>query len=322
MIKYAIIAAPMLNKTLIKQRILELKRQTNAVILAHNYQLPEIYDVADFIGDSLELSRKAANTTADTIVFCGVHFMAETAAILCPNKTVLLPDLAAGCSLADSITAEQLRVWKAEHPAAVVVMYVNTTAEVKALSDYCCTSSNAVKIVQSIPADKEILFGPDMFLGAYVQRITKRPMHIWPGECHVHAGFRQEHLEKLQAKHPNAEFILHPECGCVSQCMYMLDEKKLKAAKILSTSGMIDEVKQSSAEEFIIGTEVGIIERMKREAPGKTYIPLRESAICEYMKKITIEKVLASLEHNQFVITVPPEIRVKAKLAIDRMIAL
>lgn len=320
--KYVIIVVPMLDKTLINHRIQELKRQKNVVILAHNYQLPEIYDVADFIGDSLELSRQAAGTTADTIVFCGVHFMAETAAILCPDKTVLLPDLAAGCSLADSITAEQLRSWKAEHPAAVVVMYVNTTAEVKALSDYCCTSSNAVKIVQSIPKDKEILFGPDMFLGAYVQRITKRNLHIWPGECHVHAGFRQEHLEQLQKKHPHAEFILHPECGCVSQCMYMLDEKKIAAAKILSTSGMIDEVKKSSADEFIIGTEVGIIERMNREAPGKKYIPLREAAICEYMKKITVEKVLASLEHDQFVITIPSEIRRKAKLAIDRMIAL
>lgn len=303
-----------------KQRILDLKREKNAIILAHNYQLPEIYDVADFIGDSLELSKQAGTTSADTIVFCGVHFMAETAAILCPNKTVLLPDLAAGCSLADSITADQLRAWKQEHPNAVVVMYVNTTAEVKALSDYCCTSSNAVKIVQSIPADKEILFGPDMFLGAYVQRVTKRNIHIWPGECHVHAGFRQEHIEQLQKRHPRAEFILHPECGCVSQCMYMLDDKKLTSAKVLSTSGMLKEVKASPADEFIIGTEVGMLERMRREVPNKKYIPLKETAICEYMKKITLEKVLASLEHNQFVITVPPDIRTKAKLAIDRMI--
>ncbi len=301
----------------------KLKRERNAIILAHNYQLPEIYDVADFIGDSLELSRQAATTQADTIVFCGVHFMAETAKILSPNKTVLLPDLAAGCSLADSINAEQLRAWKDEHPQAVVVMYVNTTAEVKALSDYCCTSSNAVKVVNSIPADQEILFGPDMFLGAYVQRLTKRTnMHIWPGECHVHAGFRAEHLAKLQAKHPNAEFILHPECGCVSQCLYMMDQKQLAHAKVLSTSGMLKEVRESTAQEFIIGTEVGIIERMKREVPNKRYIPLKETAVCEYMKKITLPKVYDALRLNQFAIDVPQDIQVKAKQAIERMIAI
>lgn len=307
----------------LKQAVERLKRDHNAVILAHNYQLPEIYDVADFIGDSLELSRQAAKTTADTIVFCGVHFMAETAKILSPNKTVLLPDLAAGCSLADSITPEQLQLWKAEHPNAVVVMYVNTSAAVKALSDYCCTSSNAVKVVNSIPAEQEILFGPDMFLGAYVQRLTKRTnMHIWPGECHVHAGFRAEHLTKLQAKHPNAELILHPECGCVSQCLYMMDKQQLKQAKVLSTSGMLAEVKQSTADEFIIGTETGIIERMKREVPGKRYIPLKETAVCEYMKKITLPKVYEALRLNQFEITVPQDIQIKAKQAIERMVAI
>ncbi len=316
-------STPPLNLTSLTQAVLELKRQRNAVILAHNYQLPEIYDVADFIGDSLELSRQAAQTTADIIVFCGVHFMAETAKILSPNKTVLLPDLAAGCSLADSITAEQLRSWKAEHPQAVVVMYVNTTAEVKALSDYCCTSSNAAKIVQSIPEDQEILFGPDMFLGAYVQRLTKRKnMHIWPGECHVHAGFRAEHLAKMQAKHPQAEFILHPECGCVSQCLYMMDQKQIKTAKVLSTSAMIKEVANSSADEFIIGTEVGIIERMKREVPGKKYYPLKETAVCEYMKKITLPKVYDSLRLNQFAIEVPEDVRARAKRAIERMVSI
>lgn len=310
-----------MNTEEIKDRIKQLKREKNAVILAHNYQLPDIYDVADFIGDSLELSRQAASTTAETIVFCGVHFMAETAKILSPHKTVLLPDLEAGCSLADSITANQLREWKAEHPDAVVVMYVNTSADVKALTDYCCTSSNAVNIVESIPADKEILFGPDMFLGAFVQRKTGRAMHIWPGECHVHAGFRAEHLEKLQAKHPNAEFILHPECGCVSQCLYMMGEGKIKSGKVLSTSGMIKEVKTSPADEFIIGTEVGIIERMKREAPNKKYIALKDDAVCVYMKKITLPKVLAALEHNQFEITLEPDILTNAKLAIDRMVS-
>lgn len=307
----------------LKQAIITLKQQQNTVILAHNYQLPEIYDVADFIGDSLELSRQAASTKADTIIFCGVHFMAETAKILSPQKTVLLPDLAAGCSLADSITADQLRAWKAQHPDAVVVMYVNTTAEVKALTDYCCTSSNAVKVVESIPADKEILFGPDMFLGSFVQRRTGRAnMHIWPGECHVHAGFRQEHLEKLRQRHPNAEFILHPECGCVSQCMVMLDQKQLAKAKILSTSGMIKEVQESTADEFIIGTEIGIIERMKRAVPDKKYIPLKPDAICEYMKKITLPKVYDSLRYQQFAITIPEDVRSRAALAIERMIVI
>lgn len=311
------------NQSSLPQAVRDLKRERNAVILAHNYQLPEIYDVADFIGDSLELSRQAASTTADTIVFCGVHFMAETAKILSPNKTVLLPDLAAGCSLAASINADQLRQWKSEHPYAVVVMYVNTTAAVKALTDYCCTSSNAVKVVQSIPPDQEILFGPDMFLGAYVQRLTKRTnMHIWPGECHVHAGFRAEHLQKLQHEHPNAEFILHPECGCVSQCLYMMDQKQIRQAKILSTSGMIKEVAQSTADEFIIGTEVGIIERMKREVPSKRYYPLKDTAICEYMKKITLPKVYESLRLKQFEITIPQDIQSAAKQAIDRMVSI
>lgn len=312
-----------MDQTELKTKIRALAKERQAVILAHNYQLPEIYDVADFIGDSLELSRQAAQTNAQTIIFCGVHFMAETAKILSPEKTVLLPDLTAGCSLADSITAEQLSAWKAEHPKAVVVMYVNTTAAVKALSDYCCTSSNAVAVVNSIPADQEILFGPDMFLGAFVQRLTKRKnMHIWPGECHVHAGFRQEHLERLQAKHPQAEFILHPECGCVSQCLMMLDQKKLGSAKILSTSGMIKEVATSPAQEFIIGTEVGIIERMKREAPNKHYYPLKETAICEYMKRITLPKVYDSLRLNQFAIEVPEAQRLAAKRAIERMVAI
>lgn len=307
----------------LSQAVKQLKDERQAIILAHNYQLPEIYDVADYIGDSLELSRQAAETKAPVIVFCGVHFMAETAKILAPDKTVLLPDLEAGCSLAESITAEQLAAWKAEHPAAVVVMYVNTSAAVKALADYCCTSSNAVKIVQSIPADQEILFGPDMFLGAFVQRRTGRTnMHIWPGECHVHAGFRQEQLEGLQKKYPQAEFILHPECGCVSHCMMMLDEGQLTQAKILSTSGMIAEVKQSPAQQFIIGTEVGILERMRREAPTKQYIPLKADAICEYMKKITLPKVYDSLQLNQFEITVPTTIQLQARQAIERMVAI
>jgi quinolinate synthase len=304
------------------QRIEELKREKNAVILAHNYQVPDVYDVADFIGDSLELSRKAASMDAERIIFGGVHFMAETAAILAPEKKVYIPDLKAGCSLADSITAEQLQTWKDKHPGAVVVMYVNTTAEVKALADYCCTSSNAAAVVNAIPPEKEILFGPDMFLGAYVEKVTGRSMHIWPGECHVHAGFKKEHVEKLQKKYPGAEFILHPECGCVSQCMYGMETGDFPEAKVLSTSGMIKEVKESDAQQFIIGTEVGIIERMKREAPEKEYIPLKKSAVCEYMKMITLPKVLAALEEDQFEVTVPPDVAQKAKQAIDRMVAI
>lgn len=304
------------------ERIQKLKKEKNAIILAHNYQIPDIYDVADLIGDSLELSRKAATTDAERIVFGGVHFMAETAAILAPEKRVLIPDLNAGCSLADSITADQLRTWKGQHPDAVVVMYVNTSAEVKALSDYCCTSSNAAAVVSSIPEDREILFGPDMFLGAYVERVTGRKMHIWPGECHVHAGFQKEHVDRLQKKYPNAEFILHPECGCVSQCLYHMEEGDMPQAKVLSTSGMIQEVKKSTAKEFIIGTEVGIIERMKREAPENTYIPLKETAVCEYMKMITLPKVLAALENDQFEVRVSKEIAAQAKQAIDRMIAI
>ncbi|MDP3970498.1 MAG: quinolinate synthase NadA [bacterium] len=303
-------------------KIRELAKEKNAVILAHNYQLPEIYDIADFIGDSLELSRKAANTNADVIVFCGVHFMAETAAILSPSKTVLLPDLEAGCSLADSITADQLKMWKSEHPDAVVVMYVNTSADVKALADYCCTSSNAINIVESIPADKEILFGPDMFLGAYVSKRTNRKMHIWPGECHVHAQFRNDHLVNLQKKHPNAELILHPECGCISQCLYMMSDGQLSNAKILSTSGMIAEVKSSESDEFIIGTEIGIIERMKREEPNKKYIPLKEDAICKYMKKINLDNVLLALQNMQHEISIPEDIRKQALLSIERMITI
>ncbi|MFA5995508.1 MAG: quinolinate synthase NadA [Patescibacteria group bacterium] len=304
----------------LQKRIQQLKREKNAVILAHNYQRPEIYDVADFIGDSLELAQQAAKTKAEVIVFCGVRFMAETAAILCPDKTVLLPDLSAGCSLAETINAKQLKQWQAEHPGSVTVMYVNTSAEVKALADYCCTSSNAVRVVQSIPADKEILFGPDMFLGAYVQRITGRTMHIWPGECHVHAGFRQEHLTKLKIVHPKAELILHPECGCVSQCLVMLNNKELDNAKILSTGGMMKEIKQSPNTEFIIGTETGIIERMKRTLPTKQYIPLKVDAVCKYMKMITLDKVLLALENNQHIINVPEGIRIRAKKSIDKML--
>jgi len=307
----------------IAQEIKKLKAEKNAVILAHNYQLPEVQDIADFIGDSLGLSQAAAKTDADLIVFCGVHFMAETASIICPEKRVLLPDLEAGCSLAATINAEQLRAWKAEHPNAVVVAYVNTTAEVKAESDYCCTSTNALKVVQAIPPDKEILFLPDMFLGAYIQKVTGRKMHIWPGECHVHAGIRPRDIDAMRAAHPQAELLVHPECGCSSSCMYYQATGDLKGeVHILSTEGMVKHARQSPATEFIVATEIGILHRLKKETSGKTFYPANERAICEYMKKITLDKVLRSLREEIYEIRVPEPTASKARRAIERMLAI
>lgn len=306
------------------QEILELKRQRNAVLLAHNYQIPEIQDIADFVGDSLGLSQAAARTDADVIVFCGVHFMAETAAILCPDKIVLLPDLEAGCSLADSITAEQLRAWKAQHPDAVVVSYVNTTAEVKAESDYCCTSSNARRVIEAIPPDREILFLPDLFLGSYLEQVTGRRMHVWLGECHVHAGIHTEDIIELRSAHPNAEFLIHPECGCVTSCMYSLAKGDISSDStyILSTEGMIRRVQQSPASEFVVATETGVLHRMRKVAPGKAFYPISEETICRYMKKITLPKVAHSLRHMVYQVTVPEPIAERARVAIERMLAL
>lgn len=307
-----------------KEQINTLKKQKNAVILAHNYQLPEIQDVADFVGDSLALSRNAATTEADVIVFCGVHFMAETASILCPEKKVLIPDLEAGCSLASTINAKELETWKQEHPNAVVVSYVNTSAEVKALSDYCCTSSNAVKVVNSIPKDREILFLPDLFLGAYVSETTMRKnMYIWPGECHVHAGIKAEDINKMLATLKGADFLVHPECSCTSSTMYHMAKGDLgKSGYILSTEGMMKHARISNAKQFVVATETGILYRMQKENPDKQFIPIRRDAVCKYMKKITLEKVYNSLLHNVFEIKVPHEISSKAKLAIDRMLSL
>ena len=299
-----------------------LKEKKNAVILSHNYQLPEIQDVSDFIGDSLNLSLEAANTTADTIVFCGVHFMAETASILCPRKTVLIPDLEVGCSLASTFNIEQLRRWKEKYPNAVVVSYVNTTAEIKAESDYCCTSSNAIKIVNSIPKDKEILFLPDMFLGSYIASETERNIHIWPGECHVHADMRIEDVNKKLEDVKNAEFLIHPECGCVSKYLYHLseDDIKNKQTHILSTEGMVKRVKESQNNKFVIATEVGILHRINKEVNNKELIPLKEDAVCKYMKMITLEKLHQSLKNNIFEVKVPEKIANKARLSIERMI--
>ena len=299
-----------------------LRKERNAVILAHNYQLPVIQDLADFVGDSLELSRQAAKTDAKVIVFCGVHFMAETAVVLCPDKKVLIPDPEAGCSLAATVTAEQVRRWREKHPDAIVVAYINTTAEVKAEADYCCTSANAVEVVKALPPDREILFLPDMFLGAYVQRVTGRKMYLWPGECHVHAGIRPEHIQNLFERYPDADLLLHPECGCISQCMYALAEGELPADKtfIYSTSGMIRHVRNSPAITHLIGTEIGILHRMKKEAPGKRFIPIKEDAICEYMKTITLPKLYRALRDMVYEVTVPEDIAARARRAINRML--
>jgi quinolinate synthase len=305
--------------------IKSLARERNAVVLAHNYERPEVQDVADFVGDSLGLSREAAKTEADVIVFCGVHFMAETAAVLSPQKTVLLPDLAAGCSLASMIDAEQLRAWKAEHPGAVVVSYVNTTAEVKAESDYCCTSGNDVEIVNAIPADTEILFCPDMFLGAHVKRMSGRDnIRIWMGECHVHAGIDPEDIRLRRAEHPGAEFLIHPECGCSTSVLEAMSAGDVdpEGVQILSTEGMIKRPALSDVDEFIVATEVGILHRLRRENPAKRFFAANERAVCAYMKVTTLPKVKRALELMQHRITVPAPVASRARRAIERMIAI
>jgi len=305
------------------ERIDRLRREREAVILAHNYQIPVVQDLADFVGDSLQLSQQAAATEAPLIVFCGVHFMAETAAILSPEKKVLIPDREAGCSLAASVTAEQVRRWRAEYPNAVVVSYVNTDADVKAESDYCCTSSNALKIVESIPEDREILFLPDMFLGAYVQRMTGRKLHLWMGECHVHAGIRPEHILDMMERNPDADLLLHPECGCVSQCMYALAEGDLPADRthILSTGGMVRHARACHAKADLVATETGLLHRLRKENPEKVFIPVREDAVCEYMKTITLPKVYRALRDLVYEVRVPEPIAARARAAIERMVA-
>jgi len=295
-----------------------LARERGAVILAHNYQVPEVQDVADYVGDSLGLSRQAAATDADAIVFCGVHFMAETAKILSPEKTVLIPDPDAGCSLAASITAEQLRQWKAENPGAVVVSYVNTTAEVKAETDYCCTSGNAKAVIDAIPRDQEILFLPDMFLGLWLEKVTGRKLNIWMGECHVHAGIRPEDIERWQKRDPEAEFMVHPECGCASQAMAFGNER----THILSTEGMINFAKESPKPRFLVATEIGIIHRLEKEAPGKQFEPVNRKAFCKFMKMITLEKTRDALRDWKFEVEVEPETAERARGAIERMVAL
>jgi quinolinate synthase len=312
----------------LQHEVRELAQQRNAVILAHNYQVPEVQDVADYVGDSLGLSQQAAQAGADTIAFCGVHFMAETASILCPDKTVLLPDLGAGCSLADSITADELRAWKAEHPGAVVVMYVNTTAEVKALTDYCCTSSNAVQVVEHIWAthgeDTEILFGPDMFLGAYVEKATGRKLHVWMGECHVHAGIRPSDIADVRAEHPGADFLIHPECGCSTSVMEYVaaGDIDVENTHMLSTGGMLTHVRQSDADTFVVATETGMLHPLAAENPTKTFVPANPAAVCQYMKMITLPKLRDALRDGEPVVKVDRGIAERARNPIERMVAI
>jgi quinolinate synthase len=303
-----------------------LAEARNAVILAHSYQRPEVQDVADVVGDSLGLSREAARTEAGVIVFCGVHFMAETAAILNPEKRVLLPDPDAGCSLADTIDADQLRAWKARFPDAVVVTYVNTSAEVKAESDYCCTSGNARAVIEAIPADRTILFAPDMFLGGYLERVTGRRMQVWPGECHVHAGIRPDDLERARREHGDAELLVHPECGCASSCMYFAAGGEVEASRthVLSTEGMVRHAQASPSRQFVVATETGILHRLRREVPDqdKRFFAVSERAICRYMKMVTLDKVLRSLREDVHPVTVPEPVAVRARRALERMVGL
>ena len=307
------------------QEVRQLAKDRDAVILAHNYQLPEIQDVADHVGDSLALSRIASQVKESTIIFCGVHFMAETAKILSYDKTVIIPDARAGCSLADTINAEQLRMWKAEHPGAVVVSYVNTTAAVKAETDICCTSSNAVEVVQSIDPNTEILFCPDQFLGAHAQRATGRTnMHIWMGECHVHAGINGQDLKAMVAAEPDAELFIHPECGCATSAMYLASSGAVPAqrTKILSTSGMITAAKETQAKKVLVATETGMLHQLRKANPLVIFEPVNRAAVCKYMKMNTPEKLLAALRTGKDEVTVPREIADRARLSVERMIAI
>jgi len=314
----------------------ELAAERDAVILAHNYQLPELQDLADYVGDSLGLSRAAAAADAAVIAFCGVHFMAETASVLSPEKTVLIPDLAAGCSLADSIDADQLRAWKAAHPGALVVMYVNTSAEVKAETDYCCTSSNAVAVVEHIwrehGPETEILFGPDMWLGTFVERETgliddperRSRFHVWDGECHVHAGIRPDDITEMRAEHPEAEFLIHPECGCSTQAMEYVASGDIsgEGVHMLSTSGMLRHVEREPDGSFIVATETGMLYPLEQAAPGADLIAANRMAFCKYMKMITLPKLRDSLRDMVHEVKVGAEIAERARLPIERMVAI
>jgi quinolinate synthase len=332
--------APLSSKEIgeLQEEVRALAAERNAVILAHNYQLPEVQQVADYVGDSLGLSRQAADSQAEVIAFCGVHFMAETASILCPQKTVLIPDLDAGCSLAASIDAEQLRAWRERYPNGVVVMYVNTTAEVKALTDYCCTSANAVDVVRHIyqthGPETEILFGPDMWLGAYVEKELGKRMHVWDGECHVHASIRPSDIEATRAAHPGADFLIHPECGCTTSVMEYVASGDVasEGVHMLSTGGMLryaDEAEQQAAghpeqrrREAIVATEVGMLYPLQMAAPDVEFIPANAEASCVFMKMITLPKLRDSLREMRYEVRVSAEIAERARVPIDRMVAI
>jgi quinolinate synthase len=302
-----------------------LARERDAVILSHNYTSPEIQDVADHVGDSLALSRLATSSQASTIVFCGVHFMAETAKILSPDKTVLVPDPAAGCSLSDQITAEQLREWKAEHPGAAVVAYVNTSAEVKSEADLCCTSSNAVEVVASIPAEREVLFLPDVYLGAFVRRRTGRAnLHVWHGECHVHAGISAQALAEAADAHPEADMFIHPECGCATSALYRVDEGAVPArrVKVLSTGGMLQAARTTTGDQVLVATEIGMLHQLRAAAPGVQFLPVNEHASCRYMKLSTPDSLLQCLRTGRTEVDVDPTVAGRARAALEAMVSI
>ncbi len=307
------------------EEVRRLAVERDALILAHNYQVPEIQEVAHHVGDSLQLARLAAASTASTIILCGVHFMAESAKLLAPDRTVLIPDLGAGCSLADTITADQLREWKAEHPGAVVVSYVNTSAAVKAETDICCTSSNAVDVVNSIPADREVLFLPDQFLGAHVQRETGRAnMHIWMGECHVHAAISGDQLVQRVNELPDAELLIHPECGCATSALYLAGEGVVPQARthILSTGGMLTKASQLGSSTVLVATETGMLHQLRKANPLADFQAVNPKADCKYMKMITPEKLVRSLRENVFEVTIDPDIAARARRSVERMVEL
>jgi quinolinate synthase len=314
----------------LQSEVRALARERDAVILAHNYQLPEVQDVADYVGDSLGLSQQAAQAGAGVIAFCGVHFMAETASVLCPDKTVLIPDPDAGCSLADSITPDELRAWQARHPGAVTVMYVNTTAEIKALTDYCVTSSNAVAVVEHIlrehGPDTEILFGPDMFLGAYVEKRIGRPLHVWDGECHVHAGIRPADIARVRGEHPGADFLIHPECGCSTSVMEYVAAGDVdpEGVHMASTGGMLAYAREHAGAggTAIVATETGMLHPLRMAAPDVDFVAANEAATCRYMKMITLPKLCDCLRHGTGEVKVPAEIADRARLPIERMVAI
>lgn len=323
------------NTTALKQEILELKKQRNALVLAHNYQIGDIQDVADYTGDSLQLARYGKDAEHSLIVFCGVHFMAESCSILSPEKRVLLPDLEAGCSLADSISAKELKAWKKQHPEAIVVMYVNTTADVKALTDYCVTSSNAVKVVKNIlqrhGKDTQILFGPDMFLGSFVEKeiqkeIPEFKMNVWLGECHVHAGIKPSDIQSSREDHPEAEFLVHPECGCSTSAMEYVASGDIpsQGVHMLSTGQMLEHLQKNPRGEFIVATENGMLYPLQKAAPHAKLYPANRKAFCSYMKKITLSNLRDALRDNpdRLVIKVDDDIAQKAKTPIERMVAI